>query len=317
MSEEEKAVKPKNSSALERKGFFYILFGGALAAFSGWLAGIFPRNEADEKDELSLSTAETRISALETKVAKQTQEVIPGTAAARISAIETQMAVPTSDVISSTAEARIASLETKVAEQTAELTRISGIQPIAQLEGERGERVTFNKNELSVINPGGVLLNLVATHGPVGIRFYKGFGFGNEQETNPWHWGYIEGLEGYQGLAILRDWRFTAALWDEDGKLLLGRLDPHPPSNQPANARFQVRGTVDEIQAIVEASSHQTADIFQVIRPDGRQYFTVNSAGDVVIGSPEEPQAVILHDTANGSAYSLQITNGQLVLSKI
>lgn len=128
-------------------------------------------------------------------------------------------------------------------------------------------RVVFPRSELTVTNDAGVLLNLVATDGQekgVGIRFYKGFGFGNEQQTHPWSM-YIEGVEGYQGLAILRDWLFTSALWDADGRLLVGRLDSHPPANAPANARFHVRGTVDEVQAMVEAPPGQSAEIFQVV----------------------------------------------------
>jgi hypothetical protein len=161
------------------------------------------------------------------------------------------------------------------------------------------------------------LLNLVATHGPVGIRFYKDFGFGNEQVTNPWHMGYIEGKEGYEGLAILRDWRFTAALWDEDGKLTLGRLDPYPPGNEPAKARVHIRGTLDEVQAVVEANSDQTADIFQVIGHDGSAHLTVDSEGNAVLGSHDVPSAIILHDTENGDAYDLKVTKGQLTLTRI
>jgi len=211
------------------------------------------------------------------------------------------------DLRLSEAETRISALEAKVA----------GLQPLGELEGEMSERVVFHKSELSVINPEGVLLNLVATNGHVGIRFYKDFGFGNEKVTNPWHMGYIEGLpKGYQGLAILRDWRFTAALWDEDGKLILGRLDSHPPANQPAKARFQVRGTLDEVQAIVEASRNQTADIFQVVSGEGTRHLTVNSAGNVVVGSHDGPREIILHDTVDSSAYSLKVTNGRLTLTK-
>jgi hypothetical protein len=293
MSEEENAGKQKQETTLERRGFLYTLLGGTLAAMAGWVAGIFPRAESDEKAEVTPSSAETKISALETRVAR-----------------------PAEGTNLNAAESRLAALEAKVAHQSNELMTISEIQPIAELQGGNDELVVFNKKELSVINPDGVLLNLVATNGGVGIRFYKDFGFGNEKETNPWHMGWIEGLKGYEGLAILRDWRFTAALWDEDGKLLLGRLHPHPPANQPAKARFQVRGTIDEIQAIVEASSNQTADIFQVTGGDGTRHFAVNGAGDVVIGSPNKPKEIILHDTADGSAYSLKITNGRLIVTK-
>jgi len=185
--------------------------------------------------------------------------------------------------------------------------------PLGEVENNR---VIFYKSELSIINEAGVLLNLVATNGHTGIRFYKDFGFGNEKETNPWHMGYIEGIKGYQGLAILRDWLFTSALWDEDGKLIVGRLHPHPPAIQPAKARFQVRGTADEVQAIVEASGNQTADIFQVVSGEGTKNFSVNSAGNTVIGSPDDPKEIILHDTVDGRACFLKVINGQLVLTQ-
>lgn len=183
-------------------------------------------------------------------------------------------------------------------------------------------RVVFPRTELSVINPTGVLLNLVATDGPVGIRFYKDFSFGNEQQTNPWHMGFIEGVKGYQGLAILRDWLFTSALWDAEGRLIVGRLDPHPPANPPANARFHVRGTVDEVQAMVEAPSGQSAEIFQIVRAAGTQgaattHFAVDGQGNTRIGSPSHPTEVILYDTVDGTPYSLKITNGQLSVTKI
>jgi outer membrane murein-binding lipoprotein Lpp len=221
-------------------------------------------------------------------------------------------------------EARLSALEEKVSQLEQQLSSVKEqepgsadrFQPLAQMEGGMNERVVFNKSELTITNPEGVLLNLVATHGHVGIRFYKDFDFGNEKVTNPWHMGYIEGVDGYQGLAILRDWRFTAAIWDEDGRLLLGRLHPHPPANEPSKARLHVRGTVDEVQAVVQASAGQAADIFQVINGDGTAHLAVNNAGNVVIGSSEQPQEVILYDTQDKSAYSLKVTNGRLALTR-
>jgi hypothetical protein len=211
---------------------------------------------------------------------------------------------------------RISALEAEVARLAEALVGAGMTQPLAELEGEFNERIVFNKRELTVANPEGVLVNLVATRGHVGFRFYKDFGFGNEQVTSPWSI-FIEGVEGYQGLAFLRDWRFTAALWDEDGKLLLGRLHPHPPANEPAGARFHVRGTVDEVQTLIEASADQASDVFQV---RGRSHATdlaVDSAGNLVVGSREDPKDIILHDTADGSAYSLRVTGGQLGLTRI
>jgi hypothetical protein len=293
MSEPEKPIGQKHEGTLERRGFLYTLLGGMLAAFAGWVAGIFPRNEMTEQNEVNLQSAQERIFTLETQVGNQIPQAISGSA-----------------------EARISGLETQVEEHTKELNRVSTSEPIAHLEGGN-ELVVFDKKELTVIQQEAqaVFLNLVNANGGVGIRFYKDFVFGNEQVTNPWSI-WIEGIKGYQSLGIIRDWRFTAALWDEDGKLLLGKLDPHPPANQPGTARFQVRGTVDEVQTIIEGNATQTEDIFQVNSSFGKAYFVINGNGNVVIGSPEEPNSVILHDTVDGSAYALQVTNGHLVLSK-
>lgn len=192
-------------------------------------------------------------------------------------------------------------------------------QPLGYLEGNN-TRVVFPRNELWVINKTGVLLNLEATDGGVGFRFYKDFPSGSEQQTNPWSI-WIEGIKGYQGLAVLRDWLFTATIWEEEGRMLVGRLHPHPPANAPANARFQVRGTVNEVQAMVEAAENQTAEIFQVVS-NGTQgtrtpYFSVGGRGHTVIGSPAEPKEIILYDTADRTPYALRITNGQLVITKV
>jgi hypothetical protein len=221
------------------------------------------------------------------------------------------------EVIPDSFETRISSLEAKVAQQAQDLLTAGDLQPLGKLEGEMNERVVFEKSEVTVTNPEGVLLNLVATNGHVGIRFYKDFDFGNEQVTSPWHMGFIEGLEGYQALAILRDWRFTATLWEEDGRMIVGRLDPHPPANESANGRFHVRGTLDEVQAIVEASGNQVADIFQVLGRNGASYLAVNGEGSVVVGSHGDPNSIILHDTQDGRAYSLHVTDGQLSLERI
>jgi hypothetical protein len=210
---------------------------------------------------------------------------------------------------------RIAALEAEVARLGEALLQAGGSQPLGVLEGGEGERVVFNKSELTLNNPEGVLLNLVATRGWVGFRFYKDFGFGNEQVDSPWSI-FIEGVEGYQGLAFLRDWRFTAALWDEDGKLLLGRLHPHPPANEPARARLHVRGTVDEVQAMVQAGPDQLADIFQVVGADGAAHMAVRNNGELAVGNRDEPRAVILHDTEDGSAYAVTVTGGQLSLTR-
>src|SRR3990172_6455603 len=211
-------------------------------------------------------------------------------------------------------ESRVSALEAEVARLAEALLNSNATQPLAELDGEFNERIVFNKRELTVANPEGVLVNLVATKGHVGFRFYKDFGFGNETIDSPWSI-FIEGVEGYQGLAFLRDWRFTAALWDEDGKLLLGRLHPHPPANKPAGARLHVRGTLDEIQAIFQASPDQAADIFQVIGRQGTTDMAVDGAGNLVVGSQGAPKQVVLHDTQGGGAYALTVIAGELNLT--
>ncbi len=270
MSEEQQVPERRTERSEDRRSFFYVFFGGLLAALAGWVSGAFPRGTAAPPE-----------------------------------------AGPTPDPTVS----RIAALEAEVARLGEALLQAAAAVPLAQLEGEFNERVTFNKRELTVANPEGVLLNLVATRGHVGFRFYKDFGFGNETVDSPWSI-FIEGVEGYQGLAFLRDWRFTAALWDEDGKLLLGRLHPHPPANEPAKARLHVRGTLNEVQAMIEASGDQVADIFQVVGRQGASHLAVDGAGRLLVGSAEDPREVILHDTQDGSAHALKVTNGQLSLAR-
>ena len=271
MRQAENSTEQQEHSSPGRRGFFYTVFGGLLAALAGWISGGQGRGaRGSQEAELTPAPADSRIAALEAEVARLAQELLQGGA----------------------------------------------ILPLAQLEGDLGERAVFHKSEVTVANPEGVLLNLVATHGHVGIRFYKDFDFGNEVHTNPWHMGYIEANEGYQGLAILRDWSFTAALWDADGRLSLGRLDPHPPANPPAKARVYVRGMMDEVQTLVEASTDQTADIFQVIGRFRTTTFAVDASGNVVVGSSDDPKAVILHDTQDGSGYALKVKGGQLTLTR-
>ena len=271
MKEQQTMIQQAEPAAAGRRGFFYTVFGGLLAALAGWLSGAFPRE------------------------GRGVQEAGP-------------TAIPD--------DSRISALEAEVARLAEALSTVGTAGPLAELEGEFNERVVFNKRELTVANPEGVLVNLVATRGHVGFRFYKDFGFGNETVDSPWSL-FIEGVEGYQGLAFLRDWRFTAALWDEDGKLLLGRLHPHPPANDPARARLNVRGTLDEVQSLVEASPGQTADIFQVIGGEGAGYLAVDGEGKLVVGSQANPRAVVLHDAQSGKPYALTVSDGQLILTPI
>jgi len=67
---------------------------------------------------------------------------------------------------------------------------------------------------------------------------------------------------------------------------------------------------------MVEGGPGQTSDIFQVVGGEGARHLVVNGRGHVVIGSDDHPTDVILHDVQDGRAYSLRVTNGQLVLAR-
>ena len=282
MARDKQSAQQQNDPTAGRRGFFFAALGGLVAAAAGWIAGAFPRPLAITRSEAPIPTP-----------------------------LPTEASTPPPLL-----QPTITALQEKVEQLSRGLASGDLPQKFAQLEGEANERIVFNKAELTVTNPEGVLLNLVATKGHVGIRFYKDFDFGNEQQTNPWHLGFIEGIPGYQGLAILRDWRFTAALWGEDGRLLLGNLHPHPPANEPAKARVHVRGTVDEVQTLVEASPSQSTDIFQVVGAEGSRTFAIDASGSTVVGSSRDPRGIVLHDTTDGTAYVLQVTNGQLAVAK-
>src|SRR5512136_2284479 len=100
-----------NRDSSGRRGFFFAAVGGVVAALAGWLAGVFPRQARLPRGEVP-----TPIAALPE---------------ATISALET----------------RVQTLADQLADQAA-ATR--PILQFAQLEGERGERVVFNKSELTV-----------------------------------------------------------------------------------------------------------------------------------------------------------------------
>ena len=95
------------------------------------------------------------------------------------------------------------------------------------------------------------------------------------------------------------------------------KLDPYPPGNPPAGARVHVRGTQDEVQALVEASLDQKVDIFQVIGGEGAAHLAVDGEGKLVVGSQANPRAVVLHDAQSGKPYALSVSNGQLALTPI
>jgi hypothetical protein len=119
---------------------------------------------------------------------------------------------------------------------------------------------------------------------------------------------------GGPGLAILRDWLFRSALRDDKEDCWWRRLIPiHRQIGPPAPIPGQ--GTVDEVQAMVEARAGQSADIFQIVSGAGAQgtrttHAAVAANGNTPVGSPSQPKEVIVYDAANGTPYSLRITNG-------
>ena len=76
MSENEKIGQEEEDSFSGRRGFFFTVLGGAVAALTGWIAGAFPREVGPaQEDDPGASLAETRISALEARLAQLTDEL--------------------------------------------------------------------------------------------------------------------------------------------------------------------------------------------------------------------------------------------------
>ncbi len=140
MPENVKLTQISDHSSQGRRGFFYTVAGGIVAALAGWISGALPKGAA-------------------------------------LPEVEDPTPVPS--------DSRIAALEAEVARLAGGLRNAGGGEPLGELEGELNERIVFHKSELTLTNPEGVLLNLVATNGHVGIRFYKDFDFGNEVHTSP------------------------------------------------------------------------------------------------------------------------------------
>jgi len=186
----------------------------------------------------------------------------------------------------------------------------SGYPWFRLLDGE----LTNNAKEAyfaSNIPNGTFLLNVVneAEDGELGIRFFKG------SHPNQWLLMIPRDRDEYK-FTIIRDALFDAFVLDEDGRLLLGRLPPNVYG--PALARFHVKGEVDEVQVRIEANDEQTTDIFRVVGGDGTsEYLTVTATGGVRIGQKDRPQGLVLHDTADGRAYELTVSNGELNVTPI
>jgi len=118
------------------------------------------------------------------------------------------------------------------------------------------------------------------------IRFVKG------DIPHPWIINLPADEDIYQ-FALLRDWLFTAILWDEDGRTLMGRLEPHPPDNDPAKARVNIRGHQDELQLLVEANPRQNHPIMQISdHGQNQSYLTVSGEGHLGVGE-SDPKTIL------------------------
>jgi hypothetical protein len=74
-------------------------------------------------------------------------------------------------------------------------------------------------------------------------------------------------------------------MWDAEGRTLIGRLEPHPPNNDPAKARLNIRGLKDEIQFLVEIDPIQTQPIMQIGYRDRKEHLmTITANGNIGIG---------------------------------
>ena len=150
------------------------------------------------------------------------------------------------------------------------------------------------------------LLNLMNTRDDkeVGIRLWKG--------DHPNQWCIlIPSQPGYK-FAIIRDALIDAFVLDEDGRLIIGRLPPNDYG--PPEGRFHVRGMIDEIQAVVEASAKQSDDIFEVTS-NGRKskHFVVSAEGDVGVGADAPRAKLDIGGTAHHTDLAREFPyNGEL-----
>jgi hypothetical protein len=67
---------------------------------------------------------------------------------------------------------------------------------------------------------------------------------------------------------------------------------------------------------MIEAAPDQAADIFQILGKQGIPHLAVTGEGDIVLGSQNDPNGIVLHDTVDGGAYSLRVSDGQLALRR-
>jgi hypothetical protein len=115
---------------------------------------------------------------------------------------------------------------------------------------------------------------------------------------------------------LIRDWWWTAVkVEDDNGRVLIGRLDPYPPGEDPAEGRLHVRGLVDETQLVVDANGSQTGDVLHVRDSGGTNYLAVTNTGDTAVGASSQPRSIVLYDITNGSVHHLRVKNGKLELT--
>ena len=133
----------------------------------------------------------------------------------------------------------------------------------------------------------GVPLNIVnRDYTELGLRFVK------SDVPHPWILHIPDGKENFK-FVLLRDWLFSAIIWDEEGRTLMGRLSAHPPANAPAKARVNIRGHEDEVQFLVEADKDQTAPLMQISdHGNTESYVTVGPTGQLGLGA-QDPQNIL------------------------
>ena len=122
------------------------------------------------------------------------------------------------------------------------------------------------------------LVNIGNTNedGESGIRFWKG------KESNQWV-VIIPSQPGYK-LAIIRDGLVDAMVFDEEGRVIIGKLPPNDYG--PPQSRLHVCGMVNEKQFFVEAAESQQNAVFEVTGWQGnKKHLVITANGNVGIGT--------------------------------